>query len=70
MFIFTNHAKKRMAERGIKFQDVKRAFEKPDQASKDFDGKLILKKKLNGKIVEIIYIIKNDKIFIITCYFL
>ena len=70
MFIFTKHVKKRMAERGIKLQDIKRAFERPDQTSKDFDGKLILKKKLNGKAVEIVYATKGDKIFIVTCYFL
>ncbi|MDP2951065.1 MAG: DUF4258 domain-containing protein [bacterium] len=70
MFIFTKHAKKRILERGIFTQDIKRAFENPDRVSKDFDGKMVLKKRLNGKTIEIIYIVKNDKIIVITCYFL
>lgn len=70
MFIFTKHAKKRILERGVSMPDIKRAFENPDSVKKDFDGKLVLNKRLNGKTVEIIYTAQNDKIIIITCYFL
>jgi len=69
MIIFTKHALKRMNERGILRMDMAKVIKNPDYIQRDFK-KIIANKKLNGKVLEMVFIRENKKIIILTCYYL
>lgn len=63
--IFTNHAKERMSERGIKIEDVQEIIDMPDYTIKK-DGKVEAYKKINSQNFKIVYENKGKFIKIIT----
>jgi uncharacterized DUF497 family protein len=68
MLILTKHAKERIRERGISLKDIKKTLLNPDQIFRE-NRKIIASKKINKKILEIIYVIENNKKIILTCYY-
>lgn len=69
MFVFTHHARQRMTERNIAEKEIKKTIDNPDRIAYNFD-KIIVNKKIGKKIIEVVFIRKNSKIVIITCYLL
>ena len=69
MIIFTKHALKRMKEREISKADIAKVIRNPDYIQRDFK-RIVANKKLNGKILEIIFLKENKKTIILTCYYL
>lgn len=67
---FTNHAKYRVLERNIKMSDIKSALKNPDYYGFTFDGKLVARKLIGDKTLEVIYTKSKNKILIITVYYL
>lgn len=59
-----------MAERGIEAKDISRALLKPDWYEPTFGGRMKVQKKLEDRILEIIYIELENTMIVITCYFL
>ncbi|MFA5856875.1 MAG: DUF4258 domain-containing protein [Candidatus Pacearchaeota archaeon] len=53
-FILTNHAKKRMIERGITIEEINTVVENPDYTIKK-DNFIESFKRLNNKILKIVY---------------
>jgi len=69
MIIFTNHALQRMKERGISEKEIKQVISGADYIKHE-SNKIIASKRLNRKTVEAVFVKKNSKIIIITCYLL
>jgi len=68
MIIFTKHAKDRLIERGISEKQIESVIANPDYAGRAFDNKLVARKKIGTKTVEIVYAVEGNNIIIITCY--
>lgn len=66
---FTNHAKYRILERKIKISDIKLVIKNPDSYNYTFDDKIVVKKLINKKILEVVYKEIKNKALIITVYF-
>ncbi len=64
-FILTNHAKKRMAERGINLNQIKKTIDFPDYTIRK-DGKTEAHKKVNNRILKVVYTMEGKFIKIIT----
>lgn len=69
MIILTKHAKDRMIERGILKRDIERALLNPERVNRE-NHKIIASKKINKEILEVVYVVENNKKIILTCYFL
>lgn len=63
--ILTNHAKKRMAERGIKLEQIKEVIDFPTYTTRK-DSKIEAYKEINGKTLKVVYIQKAKFIKITT----
>ena len=64
-FILTNHAKKRMIERGIKIKDIEETLDFPDYTINKQD-KIEAHKLINNKNFKVVYSMKGKFIKIIT----
>jgi len=69
MIILTKHAKDRMKERGILKRDIEKALLNPDEIHRE-NHKVIVSKRINKEILEVVYVIENNKKIILTCYYL
>lgn len=73
--LFTRHFQHRMMERGIDVDHIKRAIKNPDFTEVTFEGRILVRKKIDDKrVIEVIYYKQgfkgaNDPI-IITAYYL
>jgi hypothetical protein len=63
--VLSHHAKKRLIERGIKMQDVQDTIEIPEYTISRGDKKEAYK-KINGKLLKVVYIKEDKYIKIIT----
>jgi len=69
--IFTKHATQRLIERKIPKKDIEKTIKFPDKIYPSFNNKKVAQKKiLRNKTIEVIYTKKQNKIIIITCYWL
>lgn len=66
----TNHAKYRVLERNIKISDIKSVLKNPDYYGYTFDNKVVARKLIKNKTLEVIYTKSKNKILIITVYYL
>jgi len=66
---FTNHAKYRILERGIKMTNIRSAIKNPDYYDYVFDDKMLVRKSIGKKTLEIIYTKNKNKILVITVYY-
>ena len=71
---FSVHFQARMLERSISTEHLKLAIRTPDKRITTFEGRIKVVKKLNGKIIEVIYSLerlrKKEEYLIITAYYL
>ena len=67
---YSPHANKRSRQRGISKRHVKLTLLKPDIILPADRNRLMARKKLNGKTLEVIYVKENAKIIIVTLYYL
>lgn len=65
---FTHHAQFRMDERGIGVSSIKVVLKNPDHTETVFGGKFLARKKIDGKILEVIYTQRQNEFVIITIY--
>jgi hypothetical protein len=63
--ILTNHAKKRMLDRGIELKHIKETIDLPNYTIRK-DNKVEAYKEINGKTLKVVYIQKAKFIKIIT----
>jgi hypothetical protein len=63
--VLSHHAKKRLIERGIKMQDVQDTIEIPEYTISRGDKKEAYK-KINGKLLKVVYVKEDKYIKIIT----
>ncbi len=54
-YVLTNHAKKRMKERGITEKEIKKVLKNPDYSYPGAKGEKNLIKKINGKKIRVVY---------------
>ncbi len=52
---FTYHAQIRIEQRLVSIEDVKRAIRNPDSSKVGFEGRTIVSKKIDGRILEVVY---------------
>ena len=64
--VYTIHARERMVERGIKEEDVELILSNPDSVGEGRNGALIATRRISGRMVKIIYNLKDNITIIIT----
>jgi hypothetical protein len=69
-FRLSPHAKKRIKERKVKKSEIAQALARPDRTTYGDRNRIIVNKKFNQKILEIVYVIENKGIIVITLYYL
>ena len=69
MIILTKHAKDRMKERGILKKDIEKVLLNPDRIYRE-NHRIIASKRINKEILEVVYMVENNKKIILTCYYL
>lgn len=70
----TKHFQDMIQFRGLNLEHVKQALKNPDEKENVFDGKIRVKKDLDGRIIEVIYSKDNfrdkkEEYIIITAYY-
>tara|TARA_Y100000310_G_C20668471_1_gene808954 strand:- start:2204 stop:2422 length:219 start_codon:yes stop_codon:yes gene_type:complete len=67
---FSSHAEKRLKERGIKKEAVIETVEFPEYTIKRSNNEIEAYKKLNGKMLKVVYFQKENYIKVITLYYI
>ena len=62
---FTSHCIKRLNDRGISIDEVKRVIKEPEETTINGDGTFTNTSKLNGKI-SVVFNMDNNKVVVIT----
>lgn len=65
---FTHHAQYRMDERGISVSSIKSVLKNPDRTEPVFGAKMLARKNIDGKVLEVIYVKDKNDFVIITIY--
>ena len=68
--IYSSHAQKRMRERKISKTDVVLTIRDPNKQTSADRNRIIIQKKFGIRTLELIYVIENSKIIVITLYYL
>ncbi len=68
--IFTDHAKERMIQRGIKLSQIKDAIKNPTHILLSYPPTQKIQKIIRGKTLEIVYKTNFSSYVIITAYYL
>lgn len=68
--MFTEHAEKRLKERGVKKEQVKETIEFPEYTIKRTNNEIEAYKKMAGKMLKVVYLEKEKYIKVITLYHL
>jgi len=58
-----------MIERGILKRDIEKVLLNPDRINRE-NHRIIVSKRINKEILEVVYVIENSKKIILTCYYL
>jgi len=69
MIILTKHTKDRMIERGILKRDIEEVLLNPERIHRE-NHRIIVSKRINKEILEVVYVVENNKKIILTCYYL
>ena len=67
-FIYTDHVKLRIEQRGLSFGMIEATVSHPDGECTSFKDRQIARKKFRGKILEVIYRKQGISTVIITAY--
>ncbi|MEK9131893.1 MAG: hypothetical protein AAB447_03210 [Patescibacteria group bacterium] len=69
----TAHFQSRLSERNINFEHIKQAIRCPDSKELVFDGKIRVSKRIEGKLIEVIYCKESfrdkEEYLLITAYY-
>lgn len=57
-----------MDERGIEVANIKAVLKNPDYSKFVFEGKMLAGKKIDGKVLEVIYMKTRNEFVIVTIY--
>lgn len=71
--IFSHHFQFRLHERKLNIEDIKHAILMPDFENKGHQGRVVVRKEIEGRILEVIYFKKKHKsneYVIITAYYI
>lgn len=73
--VFTSHCQTRIYGRNINVDHIKKAISEPDHKKDVFDGRILVKKKVGAKVIEVVYYRervgdKKEKYIIITAYYI
>jgi Domain of unknown function (DUF4258) len=68
--VYSQHARKRMNERKISKVAVYTTLVNPDKKLLAERDRAIARKKFKNRTLEVIYVVENNKIIIITLYYL
>lgn len=68
-FSFTHHAQFRIHERGISSEAIKQTIKHPDKQKIDEHGMMVARKKVSGRVLEVVYRRKKTEYVIITAYY-
>ncbi len=66
----SNHVKQRMKERAVEEKDVIWTLCVPDWYKPALRNRICVRKKIDGHILEVIYLEENDAMIVITCYWI
>jgi len=67
--VLTKHVRKRMRERGIPPASVKIALLRPDVRLRRADGRSVVVKFIQGRTLEVVYVVETSDYIIITVYY-
>jgi hypothetical protein len=67
---FSDHSKQMMKERNITEELVTQAIKAPDSVSVSYRSRKLYRKKVQGKILEVVTSQESGKILVVTQYFL
>ena len=70
MIEFSNHAKEQYKKRKIPKRQIVRTVENPEKLFKSFRRRTVRQRRFGEKILEVVTIIENEKIVVITQYYL
>ncbi|WP_048150730.1 DUF4258 domain-containing protein [Palaeococcus ferrophilus] len=62
------HALERMRERGIRRELIEEAIESPDSVTEGYLGRKVAQKRLNGKVIRVIYEEEDEDVVVVTAY--
>lgn len=62
------HALERMKERGISRELVEEVLLSPDNTLEGYFGRKVAQKRINGKLIRVVYEEKEDEVLVITAY--
>lgn len=67
---FSPHAKKRLKQRSVSESQARLTILNPDFTLAADRNRIIARKKLNGKSLEVVYVKENGKVIVITLYYI
>lgn len=67
---FSEHAEDRIHKRKIPRARIRETIQNPDEALDSFRGRKLRRKRFGDKILEIVTVTEEDKIVVITQYYL
>jgi len=70
MLVFTNHAKKRMRERGVSKRQIVATLRQPKLIRKEDGSITIFSQKFGSNTLEVVAEVDNAKVIIITLYWI
>ncbi len=67
--LFTHHAKYRIMERKIPVLNIRQTIKHPDSQSVNEYDMMVVRKKINRKLLVVVYRISGSKKIVITAYY-
>ena len=69
-FYYSKHIKRRMRQRDLCKEDIEQTVAEPDRSDTAFKGRLLARKYIYGRILEVVYSQREEDYFLITAYWL
>lgn len=68
--VFSDHAKEQLKERKIPKRFVLDTISNPEDQEKGYRGRSLLRRQFDGKILEVVMVVEDEQLIIITQYYL
>ena len=68
--VYTDHARERIKERLIRLADIRAVLMRPDRSERVYEDKVMSRKNIRGRVIEVVFIQKKSITVIITAYYL
>ena len=69
-FHYTQHIKTRIRQREVRHEQIESTVTRPDRTQPGFGGRQLAQKRFYGKLLEVVYKKEEDRIILITAYWL